>query len=510
MDICRFNDNIKEKKLNENLSEFEEYYLLKKNNIYKITIEKIKNEIIIRYKNYEIKLNNNNLLQLTKSLLNKIDEAYELIINAFEKNKIILKDIVINKYIKLFFKIYIYNQENDIEFLLLFNKENKNWISNKTNDNYNQLKEDIINLKEEIKIIKKEIEIIKKNNLKNKEINELSNNNFSQSFSPKDLQYKKDLTKDSYSELDYDNSFTVFKSINDILYLIYTNKNKSIIFNDIIENKIIKEIKNAHNKYITNFRYYLDKINQRDLILSISADDNNIKLWNTNYECLLNIRNINKMGYLISATFLNYNNNIFIISSNFNWVTKPDFIKVYDLKGYKIKEIKNFTDNILFIDIYYDIELSQNFILTGNRGYIHSYNYNKNEIYHKYEDNDNNNQSHCSIIINDKEEIIKLIESCYDGNIRIWNFHSGELIKKIKVANWLYGICLWNNKYLFVGCIDKTIKIIELKRGIIIKNLEGHNNRVLTIKKIIHPKNGECLISKGWKDEQIKLWININ
>ena len=293
------------------------------------------------------------------------------------------------------------------------------------------------------------------------------------------------------------------------MYLIYTNKNKSIIFNDIIENKVIKEIKNAHNKYITNFRYYLDKINQRDLILSISADDNNLKLWNINYECLLNIRNINKMGYLISATFLNYNNNIFIISSNCNWITKPDFIKVFDFKGNKVKEIKNFVENILFIDIYYDIELSQNFILTGNRGYIHSYNYNKNEIYHKYGDNDNNNQSHCSIIINDKEEIIKLIESCYDGNIRIWNFHSGELLKKIKIANWLYGICLWNNNYLFVGCIDKTIKIIELKRGIIIKDLKGHNNRVLTIKKIIHPKNGECLISKGWKDEQIKFWINM-
>ena len=293
MDNCRFNDNLKEKKLNENLFEYEEYYLLKKNNIYKITIEKIKNGIIIRNKNYEIKLDNNNLLQLTKSLLNTIDEAYNLIINAFEKNKIIIKDIVISKYIKLFFKTYIYNQENDIEFLLLYNRDNKYWISNKTNDNYNQLKEDIINLKEEIKMIKKEIEIIKnKNYLKNKEIggfpSSSTNKDSFQSSSPKDLQYKKDLTKDSFSEYDYDNTFTVFKSINNILYLIYTNKNKSILFHDIIDNRILKEIKNAHNKYITNFKYYLDKINERDLILSISADDNNLKLWNINYECLLN------------------------------------------------------------------------------------------------------------------------------------------------------------------------------------------------------------------------------
>ena len=49
----------------------------------------------------------------------------------------------------------------------------------------------------------------------------------------------------------------MFKSINtfDILYLIYTNENKSILFFDLINNKKIIEIKNAHNKFITNFRY---------------------------------------------------------------------------------------------------------------------------------------------------------------------------------------------------------------------------------------------------------------
>ena len=330
--------------------------------------------------------------------------------------------------------------------------------------------------------------------------NSISNINLSS----KDIQYKNDLTKDSFSEYDYDNIFTVFKSLNNILYLIYTNKNKSIIYNDIDENKIIKEIKNAHNKYITNFKHYLDQVNERDLIMSISSEDNNIKLWNLNYECLINIEHINKMGYLISASFININNNIHIISSNCNWITKPDTIKVFDLKGKKIKEISNYIDNILFIDTYYDLELSKNFIITGNRGYVQSYDYEKNSVYHKY--NDNDNQSHTSLIINDREIIIKLIESCYDGNVRIWNFHTGELLNKIKIMNWIYGLCLWNNRYLFTGCIDKSIKLIEIKRGIIVKSFEGHKNRVLTIKKINDPKYGECLITKGWKDDQIKLW----
>ena len=127
---------------------------------------------------------------------------------------------------------------------------------------------------------------------------------------PKDITIFRDLTKDSYSFF-IENTFIVFKSINDILYLIYTNENKSLISFNIIENNLINEIKNAHNEYITNIRYYYNKTNKRDLILSISCNDNNIKIWNiNNLECLLNLTNIYKTGYLYSACFLNDNNNI--------------------------------------------------------------------------------------------------------------------------------------------------------------------------------------------------------
>ena len=136
MDNNKINNNIKENNIIENTSEYEEYYLLKKNSVYKIIVERLKNEFIIKYKNYEIKLNNNNLSKITNGIFNNIDEAYELIINAFEKNKIMIKDMVINKSVKLFFKIYIYNKEKDIELILLYNKEKK-FINN---NNYYQLK----------------------------------------------------------------------------------------------------------------------------------------------------------------------------------------------------------------------------------------------------------------------------------------------------------------------------------------------------------------------------------
>ena len=101
----------------------------------------------------------------------------------------------------------------------------------------------------------------------------------------------------------------------------------------------------------------------------------------------------------------------------------------------------------------------------------------------------------------------KLIVTCSDGIIRIFNFHLGLLLNKIIISDKrLYGINLWNDNYLLVGCKDKTIKIIEIKNGIIVKNLIGHNNRVLTIQKIIHPKYGECIISQNYHESEIKLW----
>ena len=93
-------------------------------------------------------------------------------------------------------------------------------------------------------------------------------------------------------------------------------------------------------------------------------------------------------------------------------------------------------------------------------------------------------------------EIIKLIASCSDGSIRIFNFHSGVLLNKINVSNQtLYGICLWNDNYLFVGCKDGLIKFLEIKKGLYVKSFFGHFEQVLTINKINHPKYGEFLIS---------------
>lgn len=118
------------------------------------------------------------------------------------------------------------------------------------------------------------------------------------------LELLKEITKDSFTELLLDNSFTVFKTINDLIYLIYATKDKSIISYNIIGDIKINQVMNAHEEYISNIRYFSDKNDKKDLFLSLSASDNNIKLWNVHtFECLLNLKNINKKGEIFSSCF---------------------------------------------------------------------------------------------------------------------------------------------------------------------------------------------------------------
>ena len=378
--------------------------------------------------------------------------------------------------------------------------------------------------KEEIKSIQNkknnEIELNKEKNFNdiNKPNNELKENielyaiearkrlNSEKYVASIDLQPSKEIVNDAYNFDGVINAFCVFQSFDNLIYIVYATRFKSIISFNLIDNKKIKEIKNAHNDKITNFRYCLDKINKKVLIISISCHNNNIKLWKTtNLELLHNFENLNESGNLRAACFISIFKNIFIIVSNSNNFDKAKPIKLYDLKGNQTKEISNSKDDTYFIDSYYDEKLSKYYIITGNYYDVKSYDLDENKLYKKYFDQFS--KEHFCAIINDKEEQTKLIESSKDGNVRVWDFHSGKLIYKIQVSmNRLYDLCLWDNRYLLVACGEEIIKLIDLK---IRKKLNTFHdfNSVISLKKINHPKFGDCLISQGNEIEQIMLWV---
>lgn len=258
---------------------------------------------------------------------------------------------------------------------------------------------------------------------------------------PKDIEFFTNISDDSCAWVNLETTFTVFKSINDIFYLIYQTKNQSIVCYDLKNQKKVNEIK---NEYITNLIHYYDDINKRDLVMSISVIENGVKVWNaSNWEYLLNIKNNSNICSRYLACFCKEKEEIYIIICSNHASENPETIKVYSFNGRKIKEINNSCEHTFFIDVYFDKNLLKNYIIAGNFGYVKSFDYNKNELYYKYDDHKwyNNDPFHSSIIVNNNTKIVKLIESGGDEYIRIWNFHSKSLLNKIKVGENLYSIC---------------------------------------------------------------------
>ena len=420
--------------------------LIYENITYKIVIGKNTNVIFIKNENYIFTFNENDLSILTNSKFNSIDDGYDFINILFEENRVIFKSIRINKETKLLIKTEL--KSDIIKLTLKYDKDTNKIIEN--NNDYiiselSQLKNQINDLKEE------SIKLINSN--------------------------------DSFGYTDLDNSFITFKAANNISYLIYLNINKAIIFYDLNRQKISKQTENSHNKFITNFRHYLDEINKVELNMSISSEDNNIK---------------------ISNLYIN-----FIISNNRYKQGNFESIKIFVFNGYIVKEINNSKEQTYFIDIYYNNILPKIFIISGNVVYIKSYDYYKNDVYHKYIDFESNSAFywHFSIIVTNNNGKIKIIETFFDESVRIWNFHTYQQLNKIKINDeGLRGICLWNNDYLFIGYDDRTIKLIEIKNWLVIKSLTGHANEVITVKKIIHPHFGECLNSQNGRESKIKIW----
>ena len=82
------------------------------------------------------------------------------------------------------------------------------------------------------------------------------------------------------------------------------------------------------------------------------------------------------------------------------------------------------------------------------------------------------------------------------------------LLKKIRVAKTLLrGICFLDNEYIFIGCDDKVIRLVNYKNGKIMYNLSNHIERVVSIKVINHPKYGKCLLSQSGDFDSIKIWV---
>ena len=74
-----------------------------------------------------------------------------------------------------------------------------------------------------------------------------------------------------------------------------------------------------------------------------------------------------------------------------------------------------------------------------------------------------------------------------------------------KANNYLRGFVIINNKYLISGCQDKNIKVFDIEKKYMLKNINKHTSTVVGIKSV-KDKNGNDFIASYGCDGNIYLW----
>ena len=321
------------------------------------------------------------------------------------------------------------------------------------------------------------------------------------SSNPTNLIYKGDLCNTAHKYNSIDKVFCAFKSFLGDSYVVWGTPTYSLEFFNIEKNKIINSIKEAHMNIIFSCRHYPDKKNKIDYIIT-SSYDRNVKIWNLksfSYNLIVNTYNNNYI-YSVCLLFEENENKSYVITSSPN-----DFMKVWDFTGKLLDTFGLSDEGTYFIDTYHDTKNNKYYILNGNVNDVKSYSFSDRKQYKKYLGKP---QSwHMSALVYQYNEQEILIESDGNGYIRLWEFHTTNLIKSIFTYSFilLRGICLWNEQYLFAGANDHQIKLYDLINGKFVKLYKEHTSAVCTLEKIVHNKYGECLLSQGL-DGKIKIW----
>ena len=394
------NDSYKNKLAKANLTEERLKKSNKEKNDLKVELQKLKNE-------------------------NKKNKSPEKILNNKKKNFIVNIEDTLKRQKTI-------NIESDFNYLDLILDEN--YIKDEDNDNKNQ----IINLQEN-KTKKNDIE---------------TNLNF-QSKPPINLKISKTLTQSSYVRFSLDNAFDAFTTISGEILLVYATKFKSIECFDIVKQKFKKTVLNAHNSLILLIKYYCPIYLNKELILSSSNNpDYCVKIWDIqNWSCIFNLNKIYEKGNMLAVClhFDEYQKEGYICTSN-----DFGYIKIWSMDGKFIKNVNRTENNeTYFLDTFYDATEFKYYLISGEMKCVKSFELNTHQLFRTYIDT-NSFAEHLSGFLYKNMGSVELVECEFYGYIRIWNFHSGNLIKKIEVCKRipLVSMCLWNKNYLLVSCVD--------------------------------------------------------
>lgn len=317
------------------------------------------------------------------------------------------------------------------------------------------------------------------------------------------IKYKKDITNDAPSYTASTQMFCVFKSLKGKEILSWVTKKKTIELYDLEKESSIKSIKDGHSNDIHCVRHFIDTKTNTDLLITCSFDKS-IKVWNVEEmdKPLLTIENAHANGYIFSPCILSHEklNENYIISG-----ADEEGIKVFEFKENSLGKHIKIEEYMNFIDTYYNKKENKFYIINGNSRNLVLFNFDDLSLYKTYVDRETTSHAYIIVYEDEKNNQVQLLDSDMKGFINIWDFYSGDCLKRISVKTIVSGICLWDDQYVIATGKDKTIKIVDFKEGKVIRSLVGHNKETISVRKIHISKYGDCLVSHG-KDGLLKLW----
>ena len=268
----------------------------------------------------------------------------------------------------------------------------------------------------------------------------------------------------------------------------------------------------GHKTYILSVRYFVNKSEKKEYLIS-SSKDNNVIIWDLIIKTIINKIRINSENdiHIFSnlLAFNIYDLDYIIISIDGKECSR--IYNFYDTKNYN--EFKNtLNDNSFYSLLWHNSNDNNYYIIECCQGKITLNNLiDSNEEQIKLISPNSKISFHFNAIIYTKNNLDFLCATSNNGFINIWDLYNKSIYKSIFLnGNELFNIIKWNEKYFIVSDKKNCFIIIDIIQNKMIFQKRGSLNMGgICIKKIFVQKYGEVLITSEF-DKSVKLWKNEN
>ena len=286
---------------------------------------------------------------------------------------------------------------------------------------------------------------------------------------------------------------------NNELYLISPSSNNSISITRLRDNQILKTLEGFNNGRVNMLRHFYNKKDNNDYLIA-SFKGSRIKLWdlsnNYNLKYSLTIDYSENTSIFSCLLYFSEENGDYLITSSNNDDYK-DFTKLYNFNNGSFSQDLNGSNRI---DIFYLLLWNKNnndYLIQCSIGCILIYNLENKSLFQILRKNGNSTIHNSACLIKNKDGNDYLYVGNVNGLIDVYNLNNFQLKTSIRYGkSYFYHLISWNNRYILVAeKSNSLIIIIDAVTNRIISTLQKHESFVISLKKIIHPIYGECLLS---------------